>query len=170
MTKEEQVLPDFRPPRPDAPKTRSSANRRQSHRADGSHLVRIMAPCQQLMKSEASRSGSSSAAICPSAWAREIRATTLVFQSRTPSAICSTRAEGSAGPSADKVLMSWSGDTPGSRVEGAMSTRTTSARNCCFDGSVTAGFCFRTTHVWIDFFRSCRARAALMGHSSAPYL
>ncbi len=43
----------FRPPRPDEPRTRSSANRRQSHRADGSHLVRIMAPCQQLMKSEA---------------------------------------------------------------------------------------------------------------------
>jgi len=55
----------FRPPPPDPPKTRSSANRKQSHSADGSHLVRIMAPCQQLMKSEASRSGSSSATSCP---------------------------------------------------------------------------------------------------------
>src|ERR1700757_4683174 len=48
---------------PDVPKTRSSANRRQSHGADGSHLERIMAPCQQLMNSAASRSGSSSALI-----------------------------------------------------------------------------------------------------------
>src|SRR6266849_2791010 len=110
----------FRPPGPDAPKTRSTANRRQSQRADGSHLARMMAPCQQMMKSEASRSGSSSAAICPAAWASEIRAATLVFQSRTPSAICVARAEGSAGLSAEKVLMSWSGDTSDSRVEGAM--------------------------------------------------
>jgi hypothetical protein len=44
----------------------------------------------------------SSATICPSA---------LVFQRRTPLAICSIRAERRVGPSADNVLMSWSGDT-----------------------------------------------------------
>src|SRR5260370_17942079 len=50
----------FRPPGPDAPKTRSTANRRQSQRADGSHLSRRMAPRQPWIKSEASRYWSSS--------------------------------------------------------------------------------------------------------------
>jgi aminocarboxymuconate-semialdehyde decarboxylase len=37
-----------------------------------------------------------------------------LIQSRTPSAICSARADGSAGPSAARVLMTWSGDDLGS--------------------------------------------------------
>jgi hypothetical protein len=73
--------------RRDGPKMRSSASRRQLCRADGSHLSRITAPCQQLMRSAARRSGGSPASICPCTWANEMRAATLLLQSWIPSAI-----------------------------------------------------------------------------------